>query len=113
MAIRIPDPLKRRHLVEGELDAAKAVALADAYLEEGLVLDAVPFLEKAGAHERLEELLHEVIRSGNVFEVRAVAEALKKPLEAHHWEEVARAAREQGKDQYATEANAQVERLRS
>lgn len=107
---RLPDPLKRRHLLEGELDADKALALGEAYLEQGQVLDAVGFLEKAEATERLEELLEESIRNGDAFLVRAVAAALGKPLEAHHWKQVARAATELGKDHYAREANAQVER---
>ena len=44
MATRIPDPLKRRHLVEGDLDPAKALALAEAYLAEGRSQEAVAFL---------------------------------------------------------------------
>jgi hypothetical protein len=36
----IPDPLKRRHLVESALDPARALAIAEAYLEEGRRLEA-------------------------------------------------------------------------
>ena len=38
---KIPNPLDRRHLIEKELPAERALALAEAYLEEGRTEEAV------------------------------------------------------------------------
>ena len=46
--MKIPDPLSRRHLLEGGLDSAKALALAKAYLEEGREVESIDFLSAAG-----------------------------------------------------------------
>ena len=40
----IPDPLERRHLVEKDLPAAQALAIANAYLEKDRCLEALDFL---------------------------------------------------------------------
>lgn len=110
MATRIPDPLKRRHLVEGETDAAKALALAEAYLEEGRQQESIVFFSRAGATEQLERLLEEAVEAGDAFLVRQVAEALERTLSAVTWARVEAQARKLGKDRYATEANRQAGR---
>jgi hypothetical protein len=58
---KLPDPLSRRHLVERELPAAQALELANAYLGEGRRVEAVDFLRKAGAADRLAALRAEAI----------------------------------------------------
>lgn len=101
---RIPDPLSRRHLVESDLDPAKAKALAEAYLAEERVIDALPFLAKAGDRERLEALRREAVEAGDPFLLRQVAEALGEPPDAAAWRELAERAAAAGKEVYATEA---------
>ena len=38
--VKLPDPLARRHLLEGNLDAAKARAFGEAYLDAGREVEA-------------------------------------------------------------------------
>jgi len=106
----IPDPLKRRHLVEEDLDPARATALAEAYLAEGRVPEALVFLEKAGARDRLAELRDAAVASGDVFLLRATASALGEEVEADAWGRAAEAAEAAGKALYAREARRQAQR---
>ena len=41
---KLPDPLRRRHLVEGGVDPGRALQIAEVYLEEGRSIEAVAFL---------------------------------------------------------------------
>ncbi len=107
---KIPGPLERRHLIERELSADRALAIAEAYLEQGRSVEAVEFLAKAEAHERLAELRHEAVATGDVFLMRAVAEMLEEPPEREEWAALATAAAAAGKDRYAAEAGRQAER---
>jgi hypothetical protein len=50
---KIPDPLARRHLIERSLQPAQALRVAEAYLEQGRALEAIEFLRKAEARDRL------------------------------------------------------------
>lgn len=109
----IPDPLRRRHLVETPLDGARALAVAEAYLEEGRRLEAVDFLRKAEARERLESLREEAAEEGNVFLLRACAAALGEAPDAATWERTARRAAAAGRERDAVEAERQAARLRS
>lgn len=111
MATRIPDPLKRRLVIENEHDERRALALAEAYLSEGRMLEALIFLRRAKAHERLEELLEEGVAQGDAFLVREAAAALEREVGGATWRRVAEAASELGKDAYAAEASRQAERF--
>ena len=79
---KIPGPLERRHLIERELDAAHAKRIADAYLEEDRKVEAIDFLEKAGAEEELESLCREARTRGDVFLLRAASTALERRAQA-------------------------------
>jgi hypothetical protein len=100
----IPDPLKRRHVLETDLDATKALAIAEAYLAEGRNPEAVAFLAKADARDRLEALHGEAVAAGDVFLVREISAALGREVAASTWAAVAEGAAAAGKDQYAQEA---------
>jgi len=106
----IPDPLKRRLLVEEDLDPAKALALADAYLAEARAAEAIVFLEKAGARERLAELRDAAVAAGDLFLLRATAAALGEEVDTDTWARVAEAADAAGKALYAHEARRQAQR---
>ena len=67
---KIPDPLERRHLLERELPPAQALRLAEAYLAEGRTLEAVDFLRKAEAKDRLAALRAEAVAAGDSFLLR-------------------------------------------
>jgi hypothetical protein len=100
----IPDPLKRRHWLEGELAPERALAVAEAYLVDGRLPEALSFLAKAGATERLEAVLAEAVAGGDVFLVREVSGLLRREVDASTWRAVAEGAAAAGKEHYAQEA---------
>ena len=101
---RIPDPLTRRHLVEREIEPARARALAEAYLAEDRALEALAFLRKAGDRERLAALRDAAVAEGDVFLLREAAAALGQEIDAATWRAAAEGAAAAGKEHYATEA---------
>jgi hypothetical protein len=105
----LPDPLKRRHLVEEDLSPARALAVAEAYLEAGRASEALVFLEKAEARDRLAALRDEAVEEGDVFLLRSVAAALGEDIVPEIWERVAAAAEAKGKERYAVEARRQAQ----
>jgi len=107
---KIPNPLERRHLLERDLDAAAALALAEAYLAEGRREEALHFLEKAGASERLEALAEEAICEGDAFLLRSIADVTGNEPYPETWERVAAAAEAAGKLRYASTARRQAGR---
>jgi hypothetical protein len=109
---KIPDPLARRHLLERALAPAQALAIGEAYLAEGRQVEAVEFLAKAGAGERLAELRREAIAAGDFFLLRMVAAADRTPATRAEWQALAAAASAAGKARYATEAQRQADRGR-
>jgi len=109
----IPDPLERRHLIEGELEPARALAFANAYLADGRELEAIAFLRKASAGAQLEQIWQSALREGDPFLLREAALGLGREPDAATWREVESAAASAGKDRYAAEARRQAERLAS
>lgn len=107
---KIPNPLERRDLVARDLAAARALAIAEAYLEEGRMVDAIDFLRKAQAGERLAELRRQAIESGDAFLLRAAASAQGEPPETGEWQALVAAAEAAGKELYAAGARRQAAR---
>ena len=108
---KLPDPLRRRHLVEQELDSARALQIAEAYLEEGRTVEALAFLVKADALEQLDALREQAVAEGDAFLLREISVALAKEFSPATWRELARAAEAAGKERYAAEASRQAGRL--
>ncbi len=108
---KIPDPLTRRHLIEGTLDPTRAGAIADAYLGAERAQEAVAFLARSEATDALEALWQQAVAAGDAFLLREVAAALKRAPDAETWQRLAEAADAAGKDRYAAEARRQVARL--
>jgi hypothetical protein len=100
--------LERRHLVEREMPAAQALRLAEAYLADGRALEAVDFLRKAGAAEKLGELRRGAIAGGDAFLLRSVAAATGEPPTREEWLALAEGAAAAGKQRYADEASRQA-----
>ncbi len=94
---KLPDPLARRHLLEGNLDPAKAAAIGQAYLEADREVEAVDFLARGEQSETLETLRATAIERGDVFLVRLVSGALDEELDAATWRRVGEAARAGGR----------------
>jgi hypothetical protein len=107
---QIPDPLKRRHVIESDQSPAQALALAEAYLEEGRSIEAVIFLSKAEASDRLTELRREVVEAGDAFLLRSIVGAQGEHATSAEWSALARAAEAAGKERYATDARRQAAR---
>jgi len=99
--VKLPNPLARRHLLEGGLDPAKAKALGEAFLAAGREVEAVDFLEIAEAHESLERLRERAIEAGDAFLTRAVSAALRDEPTAQTWIRCAEAAVKAGRERDA------------
>lgn len=107
---KLPDPLARRHLLEGEMSEERALATARAYLAEGRSVDAVDFLARAGAAEELAALRSEAVAAGDLFLLRTVARAAGDAPTHDEWVAVAAAAEAAGMERYARDARQQAER---
>ncbi|MFO0687731.1 MAG: hypothetical protein U0900_03415 [Myxococcota bacterium] len=94
---KLPDPLARRHLLEAQLEPAKAKALADAYLALGREIEAIDFLERAKAVDALAALEAAALERGDVFLMRRVAHALGREPSADRWRALAAAAARAGR----------------
>lgn len=101
---RLPDPLDRRHVLARGLAPEKAGRIADAYLEEGRRVEALDFLAKAEASEKLAELRRAAVAEGDLFLLRAAARVGGEPVSAEEYRQVAAAARAAGKLRYAQDA---------
>jgi hypothetical protein len=107
---KLPDPLERRHLIEKELSDEQALAIAEAYLEDGRVDEAVVFFGKAQAGDRLQELADKAVESGDAFLLTEVSRVRRQEPAPEVWERLAEAARRAGKDLYAETAERQAHR---
>ena len=86
----VPNPLERRILLEKQLDPAHALRIAEAYLAEERVVEAVAFLRRADARE--------------------ACSALGRSPAGLEWQTVADAAGAAGKLRYAEQARRQQAR---
>lgn len=100
----LPDPLTRRHLMEGGLDPAKARNVGEAYLAVGREVEAIDFLKMADAKEALESLRDEAIERGDVFLMRAASGALRDEPSSATWLKLAEAASAHGRERDAETA---------
>jgi hypothetical protein len=106
----IPDPLERRHLIERELAPEAALAIAEAYLAEERVWEAIAFLLRAGARDRLYALAEDASRAGDSFLVRELSRALGEEPTSDGWRVTAEAARAAGKERFAAQAQRLADR---
>lgn len=97
----IPNPLKRRHLIEQEIDNDQCLAIADAYQAAGRHFEALQFLVKADAGERIAALADEAVGSGDAFLLKQVADAQNSDPGPDRWTKLAAAADERGFGRYA------------
>jgi hypothetical protein len=100
---KIPDPMERRHLLAKSLDAKAAIGIADAYLAEDRPVEALDFLAKVDAHDRIEAMVEQAIEAGDAFLLKSIHEALGlEQLQRDQWERLAAAADAAGKTLYAS-----------
>ena len=106
----IPNPLERRHLLERDLPAAQALALAESYLELERPLEAVAFLVLAEADEKLAELVELAVEAGDAFLLKSLADVRRVQVDADAWSRLASAAEAAGKETYEALARRQFQR---
>jgi hypothetical protein len=109
----IPNPLERRHLIERDAAPEASLRLAETYLAEGRGWEAIVFLQKAGARDRLAALREEAVAEGDFFLVRELTRALGDELPAAQWRATSEAAAAAGKERYAASAHRMAERAES
>jgi hypothetical protein len=107
---RVPDPLQRRHLIERALAPAQALKLAEAYLAQGRSLEAIEFLRKAEARDRLATLRDEAVAAGDAFLYRMVMAALGETPDRAGWLALAERADAAGQERHAADARRQAAR---
>lgn len=101
--LKLPDAISRRHLLEGDLDTSKAMALANVYLAEDREIEAVDFLAAADpatndeARQALCVLQEAAIERGDVFLMRAASAGLGEEPSAATWRSLAEAAASAGR----------------
>ena len=107
---KLPDSIARRHLLEGELDAEKAFAFAEAYLESDREVEAIDFLaiahaaSHAEAASRLAALRASAQEHGDVFLMRSVCGVLGEALSGDDWRALAETASRNGRERDAETA---------
>jgi hypothetical protein len=106
----LPHALARREWIEEDLDPARALKVAEAYLEGGRTAESIVFLVKAEAHDRLREIVEQAVRQGDAFLLREASRALGEEPTREQWRGLAASAAAAGKDRYAAEAQRQAER---
>ena len=107
----VPDPLKRRHLLAGDLDAARASAIAEAYQAEERHIESIAFFAKAEDEAGLLKLRDLATSQGDVFLLREVSTALGVAIDEGTWMRTADAAAAAGLAAYAEEARRQGDLL--
>jgi hypothetical protein len=100
----LPDPLSRRHLLERPLDAGKAREIAEAYLAAGREIEAIEFLTRGEAKDKLAELQQSAVERGDVFLLRAASGALGDEPSGDRWRSLAQAAAAKGRERDAESA---------
>ncbi len=80
-------------------------------MEQDRIFEAVAFLQKAGAQEKLLEIGHSAIADGDVFLFRTICETTGEDADASDWSQLADAAEASGKTMYAAEARRQSQAL--
>jgi hypothetical protein len=105
----VPGALERRHLIESETGEAQALKIAEAYLAADRLEEALIFLEKAGATERLTELRAGAVAAGDVFLLRSAARSMGESPSREEWLRVETIAATAGRELYAADAHRQLE----
>lgn len=107
MAPKLPRPLARRDELYGpDTPRERLIALGHANLERGLVFDAADFFAEARDREGLETIRGRARETRDAFLLRTVQMADRELVSGSDWDELARRAKELGKDVYADRAEA-------
>jgi len=102
--LKLPDPLARRHLLEGDLSKDKARAYGEAYVAAGRPVEAIDFLEIGDARDTLSALQKEALEQGDAFLMRVSSGALGEDPGSELWTRLAEKAESLGREQDAETA---------
>jgi hypothetical protein len=103
--MKLPDPLTRRHLLDGEMDPSRVEALGAAYLEAGREIEAIEFLARAEDRESLKALQDVAVERGDVFLMRAASAGLNEEPSIDRWRALAETATAAGRHRDAETAH--------
>jgi hypothetical protein len=101
---KLPDPLSRRLLLDGETDPSRLKALGTAFLEAGREIEAIEFLAKAEDRESLRTLQDAAVERGDVFLMKSASAGLKEEPPVARWRTLAEAATAAGRHRDAEAA---------
>lgn len=103
----LPDPLIKREVVYGDRPWPLSLEeCGNRYQEMGQFMDALLFFHKAGSLEKIENLAQIAIEQGNAFLLEQIENILNRPRDTKDWEKLQKNAQKQGKESYATRAEA-------
>ena len=94
---KLPDPLSRRHLLDGDTDPSRIKALGTAFLEAGREIEAIEFLARAKDRESLEALQDAAVERGDVFLMKSASAALSEEPSVERWRALAEGATAAGR----------------
>jgi hypothetical protein len=97
-------------MIERDQSPEQALAIAEAYLADDRLEEAVIFLGKAGADDRLDALTEQAVELGDVFLLSEIARVRGHEPEPAVWQRLAESARRAGKDVYAETAERHAHR---
>jgi len=102
---KLPTPLERRDILYGrETPAQRLEEYGHAYLEEGLINDAVEFFGVAKSREGLELVRRFAVEEGDFFLLSRVVEFWPDAVSPEVWRELGERAYQKGKLQFALKA---------
>lgn len=102
---KLPTPLERREILYGgETSEGRLEQYGHAYLQEGLVNDAVEFFGVAGSEKGLALVRRFAVEEGDFFLLSRVVEFAPEAASAEVWRELAERAYQRGKLQFAQKA---------
>lgn len=106
--MKLPDPLTRRHWLEGNTTPERCVQVAEAYLEAGREAESIAFFQKAEATEPLEALVAKAVAAGDGFLAPQASRAVGRELSTEEWQALGRAAEAAGFERYKELADRQA-----
>jgi hypothetical protein len=105
MAVKLPDPLKRREILYGVTTPPEAlVEYGMAYEEAGRMDDALQFFEQAKDAKGLGRVKEHALEAGDAFMLKRIAKAMPDLVAPADWERMAKHADELGKVLFAEQA---------
>jgi hypothetical protein len=109
MAVKLPDPLKRREILYGASTPPEAlVEYGLAYEEAGRMDDALQFFEQAADRKGLARMKDHAFATGDAFVLKRIAKVAPDMVAPADWERMVKRAEELGKAFFAEQARSAI-----